>query len=90
MHEDQVHISIRLRNGKTLEKYVEHCVGSLGKPMSDADLEAKFRGLAEGILAKSESDKLIGLCWEVGKLKDAAETARASVPAAKAAKRVAR
>ena len=90
MHEDQVHISIRLRNGKTLEKYVEHCVGSLGKPMSDADLEAKFRGLAEGILAKSESDKLIGLCWEVGKLKDAAETARASVPAAKSAKRVAR
>ena len=90
MHEDQVHISIRLRNGSTLEKYVEHCVGSLGKPMSDADLEAKFRGLAEGILAKSESDKLIGLCWEVGKLKDAAETARASVPAAKPAKRVAR
>src|SRR6185503_14636379 len=43
MHEDQVHVTIKLKNGKTLEKYVEHCVGSLGRPMSDADLEAKFR-----------------------------------------------
>ena len=90
IHEDQVRIAIRLKGGKVLEKYVEHAVGSLGRPMSDADLEAKFRGLAEGILAKAETDRLIGLCWEVGTLKDAAETARASVPAAKPAKRAAR
>jgi 2-methylcitrate dehydratase PrpD len=82
IHEDQVRIAIRLKGGKVLEKYVEHAVGSLGRPMSDADLEAKFRGLAEGILARAETDKLMGLCWEVGKLKDAADTARASVPAA--------
>jgi len=81
VHEDQAHISIRLKSGKVLEKYVEHAVGSLGRPMSDADLEAKFRGLAEGILSKAESDNLIRLCWDVGKLKDAGETARASVPA---------
>ena len=80
VHEDQAHVSIRLKSGKVLEKYVEHAVGSLGRPMSDADLEAKFRGLAEGILSRPESDKLIGLCWDVGKLKDAAEVARASVP----------
>ena len=83
MHEDQVHIAIRLKDGRTLEKFVEHAVGSLDRPMSDADLEAKFRGLAEGILSGSETDKLIRLCWEVGKLKDAAEVARASVPAAR-------
>lgn len=89
IHEDQVRIAIRLRNGRTLEKYVEHAVGSLGKPMSDADLEAKFRGQTEGILAQAETDKLIGLCWEIGKLKDAGEAARASVPGRKTAKRAA-
>jgi hypothetical protein len=52
--------------------------------MSDADLEAKFRGLAQGILSKSETDKLIRLCWDVGKLEDAGAVARASVPAGKA------
>ena len=89
MHEDQVHVTIRLKNGKTLEKYVEHAVGSLGKPMSDSDLEAKFRGLCGGILSKAECDKLIRLCWDVGKLADAGEVARASVPAGKAARRAA-
>jgi 2-methylcitrate dehydratase PrpD len=81
MHEDQVQVSIKLKSGKTLEKYVEHAVGSLDRPMSDADLEAKFRGLAQGMLSKSETDKLIRLCWDVAKLNDAGEVARASVPA---------
>ena len=81
MHEDQVHVTIKLKNGKSLEKYVEHCVGSLGKPMSDADLEAKFRKFCSGILAKGETDTLIRLCWDAGKLKDVGEVARASVPA---------
>ncbi len=89
MHEDQVHVSIKLKSGKTLEKYVEHAVGSLDRPMTDADLEAKFRGLAQGILSKSETDKLIRLCWDVGKLEDAGAVARASVPAGKKAKRAA-
>ena len=81
VHEDQAHVAIRLKNGKTLDKFVEHAVGSLDRPLSDADLETKFRGLAEGILSKAETDKLIRLCWDVGKLKDVGEIARASVPA---------
>ena len=89
IHEDQVRIAIKLKNGKTVEKYIEHAVGSKDRPLTDGDLEAKFRGLADGILSKAESDKLIGLCWDVAKLKDAAEVARASVPGRKAAKRAA-
>jgi 2-methylcitrate dehydratase PrpD len=81
LHEDQVRLAMKLKDGRTLEKFVEHAVGSLGRPMSDADLEAKFRALANGILSKAESDNLIRLCWEIGGLKDAAEVARASVPA---------
>ena len=82
MHEDQVHVAIRLKGGKTLEKRIEHAVGSLDRPMSDSDLEAKFRGLADGILSTPETDQLIRLCWDVGKLDDAGAVARATVPAA--------
>jgi len=82
VHEDQVQVAIKLKDGRTLEKFVEHAVGSVERPMSDAQLEAKFRGLAGGILSGGETDRLIGLCWNIGKLKDAAEVARASVPAA--------
>lgn len=83
IHEDQVRIAIKLKSGKTLEKYVEHVVGSIDRPLSDGDLEAKFRGLADGILSKAETDGLIRLCWDIGKLKDVGEVARASVPAQK-------
>jgi 2-methylcitrate dehydratase PrpD len=82
VHEDQVHVAIRLKSGTVLEKHVEHAVGSLDRPMSDADLEAKFRGLADGVLSQAETDKLIRLCWDIGKLDDAGTIARASVPAA--------
>lgn len=81
VHEDQVDIAIRLKSGKVLEKFVEHAVGSLDRPMSDAALETKFRELADGILSAAEAERLIGLCWNAGKLEDAGEVARASVPA---------
>jgi 2-methylcitrate dehydratase PrpD len=82
MHEDQTRVTISLTNGNAVEKFVEHAIGSLTRPMSDADLEAKFRGLAHGILDDAECDRLIALCWGIGKLADAGEVARASVPAA--------
>ena len=85
VHEDQVHVAIRLKSGKVLERFVEHAVGSLDRPMSDSDLEAKFRGLTDGILSKAEADKLIRLCWDVGQIKDTGEVARASVPGHKVA-----
>ncbi|MCC7485704.1 MAG: MmgE/PrpD family protein [Burkholderiales bacterium] len=81
IHEDQVRIRMQLRDGRTLERFVEHAVGSLGKPMSDADLEAKFRGQVEGILARPQAGALARLCWDIGRLEDAGEVARASVPA---------
>jgi 2-methylcitrate dehydratase PrpD len=87
VHEDQVHVAIKLKSGKVLERFVEHAVGSLDRPMSDSDLEAKFRGLAEGILSKPETDKLIRLCWDVGNLDDAGAVARASVPTGGQARR---
>ncbi len=87
LHEDQVRVTIRLKNGQTVEKFVEHAVGSLDRPMSDGDLESKFHGLAEGILSRLEAENLIRLCWDIEKLKDAGEVARASVPAVPATAR---
>jgi len=81
VHEDQVHVAIKLKGGRMLEKFVEHAVGSIARPMSDRELEAKFRGLATGVLSGSETDRLIRLCWDIGQLQDAAEVARASVTA---------
>ena len=48
--------------------------------MNDADLEAKVRGLADGVLSRAETDALIGLCWKIESQPDASALARAAVP----------
>jgi len=80
LHEDQARIAIHLADGRTLERFVEHAVGSKARPMSDTALEAKFRGLAEDILSKPEIDRLVELCWAVQSVRDVADLARATVP----------
>jgi 2-methylcitrate dehydratase PrpD len=83
MHEDQARVTVRLKDGTTREKFVEHAIGSLARPMSDAALEAKFRAFAKGILSDAECDRLVALCWTIGELPDAGEVARATVPRAR-------
>ena len=74
--EDQVRIAITLKDGRVVEKFVEHAVGSAKNPMSDAQLEAKFTGLAEGILPADRVRRLMELCWTVERLPEAASLAR--------------
>ncbi|MEQ1776221.1 MAG: MmgE/PrpD family protein, partial [Burkholderiales bacterium] len=81
IHEDQVRMTMTLKDGRVFKTFVEHAVGSVARPMSDTDLEAKFRALVKGILPLAQADKLIGLCWNAGQLKNAAAIARAAVPA---------
>jgi 2-methylcitrate dehydratase PrpD len=76
--EEEAYITIRLKDGRDLAKHVEHAIGSLENPMGDADLEAKFRSLSEGILPAAKRDNLIRLCWAIATLKDVSVIARAS------------
>jgi 2-methylcitrate dehydratase PrpD len=78
LHEDQVRISLTAKDGRRFEKFVEHAVGSLDHPMSDADLEAKFSGLANGVLPPDRQRKLIDLCRDIANLPDAGAIARAA------------
>jgi 2-methylcitrate dehydratase PrpD len=73
-------VSITLKNGRTHTKRVEHALGTLQRPMSDADLEAKFTGLTAETLAPGQRGKVIDLCWQLNSSPDAATLACASVP----------
>jgi 2-methylcitrate dehydratase PrpD len=79
IHEDQVRISLVAKDGRRFDKFVEHAVGSLDHPMSDKDLEAKFTGLAKGVLPTDRQRRLIDLCWDVASLQNAGDVARAAV-----------
>lgn len=75
---DAAEINIALRNGRHLKTFVTHAVGSLERPMADADLENKFSVLAEGILPAGRTRRVIDLCWKLEELPDIAEVARAA------------
>jgi 2-methylcitrate dehydratase PrpD len=75
-------VTITLKSGKVLEKHVPKAIGSIERPMSDKDLEAKFRGLTRGVLPDAATDRLIDLCWAVETLGDAAVIAKAGAVAA--------
>jgi 2-methylcitrate dehydratase PrpD len=74
---EQARVRITLTNGKRFEMFVEHARGSLKRPLSDADLEAKFRSLAEAELAPPAVEHLIAKCWSLPELPDAGAIARA-------------
>ena len=73
----QVRATILMKDGRRLETFVEHAVGSPERPMSDAALETKFAGLADGILPAARARKLMDLCWSIDALPEVAILARA-------------
>jgi 2-methylcitrate dehydratase PrpD len=79
LHEDQVRIALVTKNGRRIDKFVEHAVGSLDHPMSDRDLEVKFTALADGVLPNDRIRRLMDLCWNIADLPDAAAVAKAAV-----------
>ncbi len=74
----EAHVRIELADGRVLDKHVAHALGSTEHPMSDADLEDKFRGLAEGVIPAAQAQRLIALCWKFPTLADAAQLPRAA------------
>ncbi len=69
-------VTVHLKGGRTEHVFVEHAIGSLERPMSDADLEAKFRGLAEPVIGKDKAAALIAACWQLGEARDVSAVIR--------------
>jgi 2-methylcitrate dehydratase PrpD len=76
---EQVELTITLKDGRRLHKFIQHAVGSVEVPMSDVALEVKFSDLAEGILPGDQTRRLMDACWNLEKLPSAAAVAKAAV-----------
>ena len=55
-----------LLDGRRVHVFVEHAIGSLKNPMSDTQLEAKFRGMSDPILGVGKTSELILASWAIG------------------------
>lgn len=68
--EDAVAIEVVLTDGRRISKGVEHAIGNLARPMTDIELEEKFRDQAARVLPMAQVNEVIGLCWKIDKLED--------------------
>ena len=80
--EDQVHVEVELRDGRKLSKLVEQSLGNIHRPLTDKQLEEKFRDQAILVLPAREVESVIQLCWKIDRLEDVGELVTATVPAA--------
>jgi 2-methylcitrate dehydratase PrpD len=80
MTEDQARVDVELADGRVLSTFVEQSIGNLKRPLTDAQLNAKFRDQGMLALPAAQVDRLIDLCWRIDTLDDVGELVRASAP----------
>jgi len=80
--EDQAHVEVALRDGRTVSTFVEASIGNVRHPLSDARLEAKFREQAGTVLPPPAIDVLARLCWDVDTVMDMREVVAVATPRA--------
>jgi 2-methylcitrate dehydratase PrpD len=67
---DEAIAEVTLTSGATLRSHVKHARGSIGRPMTDDELNAKFEAQAREVLASGATEKLLRLCRNVSRLDD--------------------
>jgi 2-methylcitrate dehydratase PrpD len=80
--EDAVQVEVELKGGQRISQRVDHAIGNLGRPMTDRELEEKFRDQASLVLPAQQVNELIALCWKTGDLADVRQLVTAAVPRA--------
>ena len=79
--EDQAHIEVELTDGRRVNKFVEQSLGNIHRPLTDAQLDEKFRDQAVLVLPASDVETLIQLCWKIDQLDDVGDVVNAAIPA---------
>jgi len=72
--EDQSDIEVELENGQVLHRFIECSLGNLKRPLSDRQLEDKFKDQA----VIPQVDRVIDMCWKLDQLQDVNELVKAT------------
>lgn len=73
-------IRVTMAGGAVFERRVEHAVGSRARPMTDADIDAKFLAQAETVLPQAASKALLTTCRAIAEAGDVRGVALGVVP----------
>lgn len=80
--QDQCEVTLTLADGTVMSERVAQATGSPGNPVTDAQLDAKFLGLAGSVLPKARARRLLDTLWALEQVEDmAAVVASCRLPA---------
>ncbi|MGQ0750140.1 MAG: MmgE/PrpD family protein [Betaproteobacteria bacterium] len=74
-------LTVVTRSGDRHTAVVEYHRGHYRNPMSESEVEAKFRKLADKTLTRSGTDRLLESLWRLEEMRDAGEVVRLTVNA---------
>jgi 2-methylcitrate dehydratase PrpD len=80
--EDQAGLEVELADGRRLSRFVAQSLGNIHRPLSDTQLDEKFRDQALLVLPAADVDAAIALCWRIDQLDDVGDVVTATLPAA--------
>lgn len=69
-------ITVTLADGRQLVREVEFPRGHARNPMTDAEVERKFRTMVEPRYGKERADRILAVCWKLEELKGVGELIR--------------
>ena len=78
--EDAADITVTCTDGRRLHLAVAHAIGSLERPMTDADLERKFHGLVDPMLGAARAAQLIDACAALTRTADVRALTKLTTP----------
>ena len=64
----RVIVNITSKDGRTFSKQLDYPKGDPRNPLSDAEIEEKFRALAEGVLSEKAQKKLVDAVWNLERI----------------------
>ena len=79
--EDQSRIEVELTDGRRLSWFVEQSLGNIHRPLSDRQLDEKFRNCAARVLPASTANDVLDRCWRMTELDHVGLLVETTVPA---------
>jgi 2-methylcitrate dehydratase PrpD len=79
MPPDAARVRLVMKDGKILDKFVEHCVGSRDGPMNDAEIDEKFMGQALLDMSDAQAKAALAACREILSAADVSRTVKTLV-----------
>jgi 2-methylcitrate dehydratase PrpD len=73
---DAATVSLQFAHREAMSLHIDHARGSVNRPLSDAELETKFRTLSCSCLDPVQADRIIQTIWNLDQLDQASEVMR--------------